>query len=528
MLSILKQKQFSKLILLMTWFSSLQLAGQVMICSDAVNLYSVERNAIVAGVADRYLSSRFDHEWRQSLSDGSPGLITSVAGDKLLRQERLKWYPEIRVRAALNGGDLRTEGATVDAAPIVTTAAHYRLPFLTRLGLVTWMRFEKHSVVGAESLSPFEYDFSRQKEAGRESFHNSDSNWVEYDIGDAGVHLIHPGGEITFAKSNPIWGTGYSGQLWLSDKAPSFPLLSLRHRFGDRWLFSFMHGSLNSTFRDSTYFELHPVKGGLPMIRKYSVAHRLDFFLRQNIRLGFGESVIYGGRSVEMSYMLPFLFYWSAQHDLSDSDNLQMFLDFEAIGKNRGRLYGSLFLDEWDFMNTFNQEKSHNWLAYQVGVTVLLPLFPSSVPLLRAEYTHLSPYVYVHRSKINTFEHHGYPLGFWSGPNSDSFFLGVEAAPSDKLWFQLYSVISRRGEVTEETVERQYNRERIDFLYRTYSGAAERKTVLGLRGDLLSSRPIRIRFDFSYQIWDQHLSLSSLQRQNRSKLDGIVEVSLGF
>ena len=142
MLSILKQKQFSKLILLMTWFSSLQLAGQVMICSDAVNLYSVERNAIVAGVADRYLSSRFDHEWRQSLSDGSPGLITSVAGDKLLRQERLKWYPEIRVRAALNGGDLRTEGATVDAAPIVTTAAHYRLPFLTRLGLVTWMRFE--------------------------------------------------------------------------------------------------------------------------------------------------------------------------------------------------------------------------------------------------------------------------------------------------------------------------------------------------------------------------------------------------
>ena len=79
MLSILKQKQFSKLILLMTWFSSLQLAGQVMIRSDAVNLYSVERNAIVAGVADRYLSSRFDHEWRQSLSDGSPGLITSVA-----------------------------------------------------------------------------------------------------------------------------------------------------------------------------------------------------------------------------------------------------------------------------------------------------------------------------------------------------------------------------------------------------------------------------------------------------------------
>lgn len=526
--SILKQKQVCKLILLGTWFSSLQLAGQVMIRSGPVNLYSVGRNAIVEGVVDRYLSSRFDHEWRQSLSMGRSGLIESDAGDKWLRKERLKWYPEIRVHASLNGGDLRTEGAVVDVAPIITTAAYYRLPFPARLGLVTWMRFEKHSVVGTESLSPFEYDFSSRKEAGRESYHSSDSGWVEYDIGDAGIQLIYPSGEIIFAKSNPIWGTGYSGQLWFSDKAPSFPLFSLRHWFGDRWLFSFMHGSLNSTFRDSAYLELHPVKSGLPMIRKYSVAHRLDFFLRQDIRFGFGESVIYGGRGVEMSYMLPFLFYWSAQHDLSDSDNLQMFLDFEAISKDKGRLYGSLFLDEWDFINTFDKEKSHNWLAYQAGVTALLPLFQAWMPLLRGEYTYLSPYVYIHRSKINAFEHHGYPLGFWSGPNSDSFFFGVEAAPSDKLWFQLYGVISRRGEVTEETVERQYSRERIDFLYRTYSGPPEKKIVMGLRGDLLSSRPIRIRFDFSYQIWDQHLSLTSQQRQKSAKMGGTVEVSLGF
>jgi len=104
----------------------------------------------------------------------------------------------------------------------------------------------------------------------------------------------------------------------------------------------------------------------------------------------------------------------------------------------------------------------------------------------------------------------------------------VEAAPSDKLWFQLYGIISRRGEVTEETVERQYSRERIDFLYRTYSGPPEKKIVMGLRGDLLSSRPIRIRFDFSYQIWDQHLSLTSQQRQKSAKMGGTVEVSLGF
>ena len=81
--------------------------------------------------------------------------------------------------------------------------------------------------------------------------------------------------------------------------------------------------------------------------------------------------------------------------------------------------------------------------------------------MLRVEYTRLSPYVYVHRSQVNTFEHHGHWLGYWSGPNSDNFFTGIDFMPRENLWLQLFYQKTRRGEVTDETID-----ETIDYLIR--------------------------------------------------------------
>ncbi|MFQ6616377.1 MAG: hypothetical protein ACE5HZ_06355, partial [Fidelibacterota bacterium] len=449
-------------------FLPLCLAGQVLTKYTAPNTYLVERESIRTGEIDPYLSGRLSYEWGLALPAQSNDLLPSTMGDVWLRRDRLKIYPEITAVFYANGGRLAPRGPSVDVSPVINVAARYASLLLGRFELMFWGRFEKHSVVRQGNLSDLSYDLSWQKEVGRASFPGKDSTWAEYDIGDGGILFSYPGGQITLAKANPIWGSGYTGNVWLSNKPPSFVFGSVRHRFSERWVFSILHGTLNSGIRDSTHagsLEVGNQRINFPLIRKYVAAHRLDFYPVPQARISLGESVIYGGRGREPQYFVPLVMYWSAQHDLLDTDNLQWFLDGELIRRGTGRLYGTVYLDEWDLMDTFNKEESRNWGAYQVGFTYNLPPFLPGESLLRMELTHMTPYVYVHENKVNWFQHHGHYLGFWSGPNSDNLFVAVEGIVKRGYWLQVYGQRTRRGEVSDETVAMQYTFQKIPFLY---------------------------------------------------------------
>ena len=93
-----------------------------------------------------------------------------------------------------------------------------------------------------------------------------------------------------------------------------------------------MHGSLNSNIRDSSFAIYY--NSALPMISKKISVHRLDFFPTQYIRLSVGESIIYASRNFEMNYSIPFLPFWTAQSDLSNSDNLQLIFDGEYTSQD--------------------------------------------------------------------------------------------------------------------------------------------------------------------------------------------------
>ncbi|MFQ6674341.1 MAG: capsule assembly Wzi family protein [Fidelibacterota bacterium] len=506
-------------------------AGQVLVEASEYNTYLVERDAVERGSAELYLANRYSYEWRISMPDGSDDLLRSPTGDEWLRKERLKFYPALTATGYLNGAHLRRKGAYVDLYPLVTIAARYRLSPMGRYGLLFWTRFEKHSVVGQTELPDLSYDFSWEKEVGRRQYPGSDSTWAEYDIGDGGILFLYPRGEVTFAKANPIWGTGYAGQLWFSDKAPSFVFFSFRHQISNRWTLSFLHGNLNSALPDSSQWR--SLQSGdlginLPPTRKYVVAHRLDFRARENFRIGLGESVIYGGRDMELQYWLPILPYWSVQHELGDTDNLQMFLDADYVRRGTVRLYGALYVDEWDFVDTFRREKSRNWMAYQVGLTYVVSDLLKWNPLLRIEFTHLTPYVYVHESPLNTFEHGGHTLGFWSGPNSDNVFLALEGAVKKRWWVQLYAQRTRRGTANDETVEMQYTGQRIPFLYRPYEGSPETRILAGLRGDLSILSSFRIVFDIYSDHWLQRLDPEKGERTRDQKLDGMIRFAIGL
>ena len=508
------------------------LFSQTLLKESKANFYFLESKVIDNGQVEQYLTTRMSHFWLSSSSNGRNDLLSSYFGDAWLRENRFKIYPSLNAEVALKGGNINEKGTYVNVVPTIAVIASYKIPPLGKYRIIFWTIFEKHSVLSKEAIYDFHYDFDSYKEVGRVS-KVENNKWREYDIGDGGIQFFYPTGEIALVKSNPIWGPGYTGQLLLSDKSPSFSFLSVNHRISRGWKFSYLHGFLNSTYEDSTY-EYLGVPGverpgpGYPLVRKYVASHRLDFYPRQNFRLGFGESVIYGGRGPELGYILAVVPYWSIQHDLKDSDNVQWFVDFDLVKKDVGRLYSAFYMDEWDLMKTFNKDESRNWIAYQAGVTYRLPVMKALGSSIRLEYTHLTPYVYVHRNRINTFDHWGHPLGFWSGPNSDNVFISIEGKPTENLWLQLYSQQTRRGEVNDSTVVKQYTGEHIDFLYRTYPGDPECKTILGLMGEFRISTFAKVDFDLFYLDWNQKKDPDNDDRHHFEKWDMIIKVSVGF
>jgi hypothetical protein len=144
------------------------------------------------------------------------------------------------------------------------------------------------------------------------------------------------------------------------------------------------------------------------------------------------------------------------------------------------------------------------------------------------EYTRLSPYVYVHRSQVNTFEHHGHWLGYWSEPNSDNFFSAVEFLPRSDVWLQFYYQSSRRGEVTVETIDAQYDHQTVEFLYKTYDGDVETRTIMGIKGAVAVNSWLKLELELYSDNWIQRLDVSEGDRTSDQKMDAIVKLVIGL
>ena len=77
-------------------------------------------------------------------------------------------------------------------------------------------------------------------------------------------------------------------------------------------------------------------------------------------------------------------------------------------------------MDEWAPFDTFSSDH-HNWFGLQLGFS---RLFNNRI-LLKTEYTRLEPQVYTHNDPINRPYHYDYPIGYWSGGDSEDFFVKI-------------------------------------------------------------------------------------------------------
>ncbi len=247
---------------------------------------------------------------------------------------------------------------------------------------------------------------------------------------------------VDVGKGSLSWGPGRTGNLLLSNNAPSYGLFRLRTSHG-RLRYTHIASSLRARpgLIDTTRRWIDNGHVRIFLRQKRLAAHRLEIAFSK-VRIGLHEAVVYGDRGFELLYVLPVAVFAGTQNHLGNRDNLVIGADISAHILTGLTLYGACFFDD---MVKFDPNAFSNQFAFQLGAFWVDPLGLRDTDV-RAEYVRVEPYVYAHNFHINTYEHHDALLGYPTGPNADRYFARVTHRFSPSLNASLTFERERQGE----------------------------------------------------------------------------------
>lgn len=224
--------------------------------------------------------------------------------------------------------------------------------------------------------------------------------------------------KIKFGRDRFIISNNFSNPL-LGTSAPVFDYLYINFNY-KFFNYSFMHGKLLgkiSSVNDSIYGVINKVED------KFIGYHRIGFDVSKHLSFGFGEFIIYSDRSIDFSYLNPFSFYKTSEHNNQDRDNSLLFMDIANNSIDGLKLSGTLLIDDIDFGKV-----GKNWWGNQTlwSFSISSYNFYRILPIdLHCEYTQIEPYVFTHRLNRNNFTNHGFNLSNDIEPNSELFFAKI-------------------------------------------------------------------------------------------------------
>ena len=286
-------------------------------------------------------------------------------------------------------------------------------------------------------------------------------------------------GDFVFAKDFITYGYSRSGNIVLSNKAPSFPYIRL-DLHPTSWLkFHYFHAWLASDIIDSLYFN----DGRRDIYRnKYLAWHNLEFTPIKGLDFSIGESVVYADR-LEPIYLIPAMFYFLADDFLSNRPdrfkkgdaNSQLFLSVSSRDHiNNTHLYGTIFIDELTlagltgvlFTNNhtkgslFDSPRNRTQYAATLGASVAD--IPVTNLTLTVEYTRINPFVYQHHDPAQTYTNANYLLGNAIGPNADLIYFNLNYRFFRGLQIDVWEEFIRKGSDSDSL---QYANIQPPFLY---------------------------------------------------------------
>ena len=230
---------------------------------------------------------------------------------------------------------------------------------------------------------------------------------------------------LKFGRDRLKWGPGRRGGLVLSRNNPLFDMILLQKRF-KRFNFQYFHGFLNSNFE-----------------QKYLVAHRVEWRVTDWFYLSGSETVVYGNRDVEMQYLNPLMPYHVAEHHLGDKDNNMIGCDLSLYPFKNHKYYFELLIDDFSTSESWFSYIG-NKFAFMVGGYWTAPFGLTNTDF-RVEYARIEPFVYTHYDSVNIYINYDQVMGYWSGPNSDNWYLEANYLLYKDIHLQLTWQQVRRG-----------------------------------------------------------------------------------
>lgn len=305
----------------------------------------------------------------------------------------------------------------------------------------------------------------------RRGYYTSDDNWFEYSYLD--IQYKKSDTFTLFTGKKAIhWGFGNSS-LILSKDVPSYPLAGFVWKMSNAISLEFFNAILSSQIEDTTNTLYENINRRKVFFKKSVAGHKLTWRINPSLTFHAMETVIFGHRTIDPHYLLPFIPFWSMQHYIGDIDNVQMCGELIWHPSIDLQIYSSLFVDEWRPEWTF-ENNNRNWFGYQIGLNKTRLLRPSDS--IQLEYTWTDHRVYRHKYDINSSYTYDYPLGFWLGPHAEEFYFNYQIN-FKKISLKLNASITKRGELSNEILEGQYK----DIQYSRYSNQFESRSVTSLQ-----------------------------------------------
>ena len=274
-----------------------------------------------------------------------------------------------------------------------------------------------------------------------EDFKNEDHpyfdfvNWTLWYQSEATFNISTKYGDFQLSKTPVMWGFSPEYSPILSGSAQTFPYVNYSFKYNNIG-FHFIHGSL----LPMESIEIHR---NMEYPQKYLAAHRIELEINKNLMMSFNEMIIYGNRPFEIEYLIPVNFYWPAEHNQGDRDNLLMALDCSWRIKPGLKWYNTLFWDELAWEKVLTKWWA-NKFVFQTGIHWVSKASPYLTDL-RIEATVSRPWTYTHNDMVNSYTSAGIGLGLPQGPNSQAILLKAGIWPSYRWYSNILLMFIREG-----------------------------------------------------------------------------------
>ena len=323
-------------------------------------------------------------------------------------------------------------------------------------------------------------------------------NQKNYWIADMQLYIGDSLSYFYFNKWDKHWGPGVNS-LTISNKIPSFFHFGFKWQLRDNIHFDYFHGKLKSNIDDTLYAGYYDDIGYNPIdINRNIVGHRIEWQPFKKLIISGSEMIVYANRELELTYLLPFVPFFTIQTYIGETDNVIMSGDIQYFPRRNLRFYGVFLMDEWAPTYTFEKD-NNNWFGWQTGFELGNALLPNSC--FRMEYTWTDHRIYRHKHPVNDYYSWGYPVGFWSGPHAQELYAYYSFIIRDH-YFEIMFSDAKRGKLTYDMLEAQYstpNKNRP--IYKRFSEGNERKQVLLLSVNRNINDKLNFYLSYTYVDW---------------------------